>query len=272
MSGGAKGIRLSAAIVCKNNERSIGATIESIRGLCDEIVAVDSGSTDRTIEMLEAAGAKVIRSAWLGHVKTKQMALEACAGAWVLCIDSDESVRPDLAASIRRAIDEAGEDQSVGGFMVNRKVYYKGVALNYAWQPEWRCRVVRRGAASWGGIDPHDVLSVQPGRGGTRKLVGTLRHDSFETFLEQLGKQVRYAQIQAEGMIREGYRTNPLTPMRLMVSPPAAFFKQLVLKRALLDGRAGWMAAACAGAQALMKQVALMEMSEERSARGDARK
>jgi glycosyltransferase involved in cell wall biosynthesis len=262
MSGGVNGKRLSAAIVCKNNERSIGRTIESLKGLCDEIVAVDSGSTDRTIEMLEAAGAKVIRSAWLGHIKTKQMALEACGGAWVLCIDSDESVQPDLAASIKHAIDQAGDDRGVGGFMVNRKVYYQGVALNYAWQPEWRCRVVRHGAARWGGIDPHDVLSVQPGCGGTRKLAGTLRHDSFETFLEQLGKQVRYARIQAEGMMREGYRTNPLTPMRLLVSPPAAFLKQLVLKRAMLDGRAGWMAAACAGAQALMKQVALMELSE----------
>lgn len=267
MSGGVNGKRLSAAIVCKNNERSIGRTIESLKGLCDEIVAVDSGSTDRTIEMLEAAGAKVIRSAWLGHIKTKQMALEACGGAWVLCIDSDESVQPDLAASIKRAIEQAGDDRGVGGFMVNRKVYYQGVALNYAWQPEWRCRVVRHGAARWGGIDPHDVLSVQPGCGDTRKLAGTLRHDSFETFLEQLGKQVRYARIQAEGMMREGYRTNPLTPMRLLVSPPAAFLKQLVLKRAMLDGRAGWMAAACAGAQALMKQVALMELSQERSAR-----
>src|SRR5690606_18481587 len=79
---------LSVAIVCRNNERTIGRTLESVRGMAAEIVAVDSGSTDGTIDLLEQAGARVIRSEWLGHVKTKQMALEACSQEWVLCLDS----------------------------------------------------------------------------------------------------------------------------------------------------------------------------------------
>ena len=84
---------LSVSIVCKDNASTIGRTLESVKGLvgaAGEIVAVDSGSTDGTIAMLEAAGARVVRSAWMGHVKTKQFALEQCAREWVLCLDSDE--------------------------------------------------------------------------------------------------------------------------------------------------------------------------------------
>src|SRR5690606_38535587 len=83
--------RLSVAIVCRDNIGTIGRTVESVSGLADEIVAVDSGSTDGTIELLEAAGARVLHTDWKGHVATKQMALEACGREWILCLDSDES-------------------------------------------------------------------------------------------------------------------------------------------------------------------------------------
>ena len=254
-----KGLALSAAIVCKDNESTIGRTLDSLGGLCDEIVAIDSGSTDRTIEMIEARGGRVIRHAWMGHVRTKQLALESAGRRWVLCIDSDESVLPDLAAGLRAAIIAAGDDDSIGGFAVNRKVFYRGRALNYAWQPEWRCRVVRRGAAKWGGIDPHDVLRVERGR--EVRVAGALRHDSFTTFSEQLAKQVRYAEIQARGMLEAGKRGSVAS---LLVSPGASFLKQLVLKRAFMDGWPGWLAAGCTGAQSLMKHITLIEMARGR--------
>ncbi|MBX9737099.1 MAG: glycosyltransferase family 2 protein, partial [Phycisphaerales bacterium] len=205
--------------------------------------------------MIESRGGRVIRHEWMGHIKTKQLALQSATRPWVLCIDSDESVQSDLAASIRVALDPARDDPAIGGFAVNRKVYYRGRALNYAWQPEWRCRVVRNGGASWGGIDPHDVLSVSRGR--EARLSGVLRHDSFTTFGEQLAKQVRYAEIQARGMLSEGKRGNVAS---LLVSPGASFLKQLVLKRAFMDGWPGWLAAGCTGAQSLMKHITLIEL------------
>ena len=91
---------LSVAIVCRNNDATIGRTLESVAGLAAEVVAVDSGSTDGTIPLLERHGARVIRSDWKGHVATKQMALEACVQEWVLCIDSDESLQPDLKRAV----------------------------------------------------------------------------------------------------------------------------------------------------------------------------
>ncbi|MEM7227995.1 MAG: glycosyltransferase family 2 protein [Planctomycetota bacterium] len=257
---------LSIAIVCKNNIDTIGHVLDSIEGLGEEIIAVDSGSTDGTIELLERAGARVIRTEWKGHVATKQMALDACTSTWVLCLDSDEPVQPDLRQSIVEKLrGPAAVGDDVTGMRVNRVVWYcpgrrgdeRGRFLRYAWQPEWRLRVVRRGDAAWGGLDPHDKLDVSRGR--VIDLQGTLRHDSFASFDEQLSKQVVFSRIMAKSLRREGARGSRL---RLILSPPAAFLKQLIIKQSWRDGRAGWIVAGSAAAAALTKHIILLEQDE----------
>jgi glycosyltransferase involved in cell wall biosynthesis len=180
---------LSVAIICKNSEATIRRTLVSVAGLAEEVVAVDSGSTDGTIAMLERCEppARIIRAEWKGYVATKQMALEACTREWVLCLDSDESLTAELRASIERvlgghaAAGKEGGDGGEGGegragYAVNRKVFYRGRPLNFAWQPEWRLRLVRRGGAVWTGLDPHDRLELvaagEGGRGGRGGGVG----------------------------------------------------------------------------------------------------
>jgi glycosyltransferase involved in cell wall biosynthesis len=244
---------LSIAIVCKDNQATIGPTLESVRGLASEIVAIDSGSTDQTIPMLEATGARVLRSPWLGHVKTKQLALESCARAWVLCIDSDESVEPELAASIRQALSTASEQAL--GFEINRRTYYKSRPLKYVWQPEWRLRLVRRGKAKWGGFDPHDKLELLSGQ--STRLPGILRHDSFPTFEEHLRKQWHHASTMARSLHSAGVRSSRL---RLLTSPAGAFIKQLILKRGFLDGTPGWLAASSTASAALIKHAVMLEL------------
>lgn len=251
--------RLSIAIVCKDNESTICRTLESVKGLAAEIVAVDSGSTDRTIEILESYGAKVIRSEWHGHIRTKQFALEACTGDWVLCLDSDESLCEPLRASIERALSaRAGgaSRPSADGYFINRKTFYKDRPLDHVWQPEPRLRFVRRGCAKWGGLDPHDKLELTEGRADA--LRGDLRHDSFPTFAEHLRKQWSHASTMARSLHTAGKRGSFLS---LVVSPPGAFFKQLILKRGFLDGYPGWLAAASTASAALIKHAVLIELS-----------
>jgi len=247
---------LSIAIVCKNSAATIGRTLDSVRGLASEILAVDSGSTDATLDLLAAAGARVIHSPWLGHVRTKQLALDACTHPWILSLDSDESPQPDLVASIRHALPAATPD--LHGFSLNRAVWYRDRPLRFAWQPEWRLRLVRRGSARWGGLDPHDALALTTGR--SARLPGTLRHDSFPTFRDHLAKQLAYAHLSAEGMLREGRRPSLL---RLALSPTGAMLKQLVLKQAWRDGYPGWLAAGTTAAGALMKHIILLELHLE---------
>lgn len=246
---------LSIAMVCKNSRGTIGPVLESVRGLASEIVALDSGSTDGTIELLEGAGARVQRVAWQGHVATKQQALEAALQPWVLCLDSDEPVMPDLAESIRRVVMQ--NDPAIAGCRVNRKVWYFGRPLDHAWQPEWRLRLVRRGAARWGGINPHDKLEVVSG-GRVIDIPGTLRHDSFTDIADHLAKQVAHSRTSAQSLHAMGRRGSY---GRLVISPPGAFFKQMVLRQAWRDGWRGWLAAASTAAATLMKHAILIELS-----------
>lgn len=266
---------LSVSIVCKNNEATIGRTLESVAGLASEIVAVDSGSTDGTIALLERHGARVIRSEWRGYVATKQMALEACTQEWVLALDSDESVEPDLREDIEAQV--SINDDQIYGYRMNRRVWYRGRPLRHAWQPEWRLRLVRRRHARWAGLDPHDhlVLVDVPGMQAAsaaddermRALRGTLRHDSIGTFAEFLAKQASHARVMARSLHASGKRGSRAS---LVVSPPGAFVKQLVLKGAWRDGWPGWLAAASAAAGALMKHAILLELSHPTSDTEDA--
>ncbi len=273
---------LSVAIVCRNNEATIGRTLKSVDGLADEIVAVDSGSTDGTIGLLQRHGAKVFQTEWQGYVATKQAALEACTQELILSLDSDESLDPTLASAIRTLVAVNREHAETGarlvdGWMVNRKVFYKDKPLDHAWQPEHRLRLVRRGRAKWTGIDPHDRLEVEPGgKVETGCLAGFVRHDSVGTFAELIRKQAEHARLTAASLHASGKRGR--LP-NLVFSPAGAFMKQMVIKQAWRDGWPGWLAAGSMAAYALAKHIALIEMSrgaerapDENGATGDSKR
>jgi glycosyltransferase involved in cell wall biosynthesis len=255
---------LSVAIVCRNNEATIGRTLSSVDGLADEIVAVDSGSTDGTIGLLQRAGAKVFQTEWRGYVATKQAALEACTQELVLSLDSDESLDSTLVSAMRALLavqKEHGETGArlVDGWMMNRKVYYRGRALNHAWQPERRLRLVRRGRAKWTGHDPHDRLELQSGAVVEGEcLEGFIRHDSIGTFADFFRKQMDHSRLMASSLHASGERGKV---SRLVVSPAGAFLKQIAIKQAWRDGWPGWLAAASSAAGALAKHAMLIEMS-----------
>lgn len=249
------------AIVCRNNEATIGAVLDSVRGLASQLVVVDSGSTDATMDLVLAcrAWAEVVllQTAWRGHVATKQLALEACTRRHALSLDSDEPVTPALAAGVRAAC-----ARGVAAARVNRVVEYRGRLLRHCWQPEWRLRLVRTdlvgdGRARWGGLDPHDKLEVTGA--AVEDLGGDLIHRSFATFEEHLGSQLRLQSVSARSLLRAGRRGRVV---RLVTSPAGAFLKQVVLKGGWRDGRAGWLAGGSAAAGALMKHMILLEREE----------
>jgi len=251
-------MRLSIAIVCKNSAATIGRTLDSVADLPDEIIAIDSGSTDTTLDLLRAANATIIESDWLGYVKTKQLALEACTGDWILALDSDESLLPELADSIRTFLNNPGPNT---GFTLNRKVFVDSVPLNHAWQPERRLRLVKAGLYHWQGLDPHDNLTPINKTEPIGKLAGDLRHDSVSTWPEFLAKQARHAETMAASMLATGK-----TPSRfkLLTSPTAAYLKQILLRRAFLDGRNGFLAAKATARATKLKHQALFRLHQQR--------
>ena len=154
---------LSVAIITLNEEHNLPRCLESVRGLAEEIVIVDSGSTDRTAEIAREFGAKFTTEPWAGHVAQKNQALRRCSQPWALCLDADEALTPELAQSVR-AVFAAGSP-AAAGYYVNRRTQFLGEWIWRAWYPEWRLRLVCREQARWGGRDPHDSLeSTEIGR------------------------------------------------------------------------------------------------------------
>lgn len=247
---------LSITIVCRDNEATLPRVLDSIRGLAAEVIALDSGSIDGTIPLLRSHGVQVVEQPWLGFVKQKQAAFDRCTQAWVLHLDSDESLESSLRASIEAAL--ARDDAGVAGYEVNRKVWYAGSFLEHAWQPEWRLRLVRREAARWTGDDPHDALEITKPGGRVERLSGDLRHDSIPSLAEFLEKQARHARVSAASQHARGRRGSIAS---LVFSPIGEFAKQIISRAAWRDGWRGWAAASASSAAVAMKHACLLELS-----------
>lgn len=223
---------LSVAVITLNEEKHLSRCLASVRELASEIVVLDSGSRDRTGEIAQRCGAIFAFEPWQGHVAQKNLALRRCTQSWVLCLDADEALSPELADSIRKLF--AGGEPSESGFSLNRRTFYLGAWIWHAWYPEWRLRLVRKDRAAWRGHDPHDRLEVA---GATNRLAGDLLHYSYRNLEDHLSRTVRYARISAEAAQKTG---EVLRWYQLVFSPWLTFLKKLIFKSAWRDGWRGW--------------------------------
>lgn len=243
---------LSIALVTLNEEANLPRCLAAARPLAQEVVIVDSGSTDRTEAIAREYGASLSFAPWTGFLAQKNRALERCTRPWVLCLDADEVVSPELAAALRDAF--AQGEPAVAGFAVNRRTWYLGDWVCHAWYPDWILRVARREAARWTGLDPHPRLEVQ---GTTRRLHGDLLHYSFRDLEDHLLRSVRYARMAARAYAVGGRRCGW---RQLALSPIAAFVKHLVLKQGWRDGWRGWLISAIRGFDTFAKYAFLLEL------------
>ncbi len=254
MTDPSSSLDLCVAITTFDSMRTIQRTLDSVAPIASRIVVVDSGSTDGTDDLCRSAGAEVIHHHWDGPTKQKQFAIDQCAThRWVLLLDSDESLEPQLQSSISRVV--ADDDPRYRGWRMNRKVWFLGNWLHHAFQPEWRLRLVRGGTGRVVGIGPggrggHDRIEIE-GRVG--RLVGDCRHDSWADLREMCLRNLNLAERAAEHNPGGG------TLLHLLISPAAAFFKQLVIKRAFLDGWRGVIASGGTASQALLKHLFIAE-------------
>ncbi len=247
--------RLSATVICRDEAAKIRGALESVR-FCDEVVVVDSGSTDGTLEIARELADIVVEADWPGHVAQKNRAVELATGDWVLSVDADERVTPELEQEIGRVLSEGPQ---CDGYAVNRRVLYLGRWIAHGgWYPQPRVRLFRRGAGRWGGLNPHDEVKVE---GRVAQLQGDLLHYTYDDIEDHVRTLNRFTSILAKEHRARGRR---FSWVALGTRPPLEFLKKFVLQRGFLDGPQGFFVAALSSFYVFLKQAKLWEIERTR--------
>ena len=242
---------LSVAIIARNEEANLARCLASVLDLAAEIVVLDSGSTDATVAVAERFGARVEVTDWPGFTAQKNRALAACSQPWVLSLDADEALSPELAAAIRALF--ARGTPPLQGYLLNRRNRYLGAWLRHAWTPEWRLRLVARAQARWVGGRVHEQLTVA---GPTGRLTGDLLHESYQRLDDHLHRTLDYARLGAEDLIARG---QPFRAHKLLLSPLGRLVRILIIQQSWRDGWRGILIAASSALAAFAKQAFVLE-------------
>jgi glycosyltransferase involved in cell wall biosynthesis len=222
---------VTVAIIALNAADQIGPCLESAAGFADEMLVVDSGSTDATGQIALAHGARLETREWLGFGRQKQLAVSLARNDWVLCLDVDERVSAPLAASIRatlaspryRSYRMARRNRFLGRWLAHGEGY-----------PDWSLRLFHRAHAGWSNDEVHEAVLTTAEVGS---LEGDLLHESAEDVATYMAKQNRYTSLHAQALFRQGVRAGY---WRLAASPLARFVKFYILRLGFLDGGPGF--------------------------------
>ena len=235
---------ISVTIIARDEADRIGEAIASV-GFADEVLVVESGSSDGTADVARAAGARVVQLDWPGHTAQKQRALELASHEWVLSLDADERVDPALAAEI---CDLALDETTMRGFTVRRRTWWQGAPISWGtWSPDRRVRLFRRDSARHRGPDPHDQVVVD---GPVGALDGVLHHHAYRDLADHLNTIARYSEIFVEESHQLGIHARWVD---ILVRPPAHLFKALVVKQGWRDGVRGLCIAGLGASAVLLK-------------------
>jgi glycosyltransferase involved in cell wall biosynthesis len=223
-------MKISATIITFNEQRNIARAIESLR-CCDEIVVVDSGSVDRTVEIAAKLGARVVESPWRGYAKQKNFASEQATHDWVLSIDADEALSEALEAEIWQ-LKKRGPD--CDGYTMPRMAQYLGRwILHSGWYPDRKVRLFNRTRARWVGDFVHESVQVD---GKLGHLDANLLHFTCNSLSEHLKTMDRYTTLAAEQLVAQ-QRHVGFT--QLLLDPAWTFLRTYFLQRGFLDGMEG---------------------------------
>ena len=245
---------LSAVLITRNAANQLEACLASL-AFCDEIVLVDSGSSDETHAIARKFKARLIEKEWLGFGRQKQFAVDQASHDWVLCVDADERVSPQLAISIAEAIAQPAAPI----YRMPRCNRFLGKWLRHGeGYPDWSARLFDRRSARWSDDPVHEkvLYAVTPGT-----LLGDLMHESAESLRDYLDKQNRYTTLAAQQLFERGRSANAL---HLVVSPVVRFIKFYLFRFGFLDGLPGLAHTAIGCMNSFMKYAKLIELNRLR--------
>jgi len=253
-------MKITATIITFNEAENIRAACESV-AWADEILLVDSESTDATREIAQQCGARVIVNSWPGFSKQKQFAAEAASHDWIFSLDADERVSTDLKTSIDK-LRLRDESQLADGYRIPRRAFYMGRWIKGGgWYPDYQLRLFNRRRGRWRDRIIHESVGMDQGA-----RVETLRGDLLHYSMRDPGhhRQMidqRYAPLGAQQMLAEGKRTSSL---QILTAGPLAFVRSFILKGGFRDGDAGLTIAKLAAHYAWLKHKLLFELQNDR--------
>lgn len=252
--------KLSVTVITKNEAGDIGDALASV-AFADEIIVVDSQSTDETVAVARRYTDRVVVREWPGYIEQKNYAASIANHDWILSLDADERVTPSLASEITALLAGAPDRQA---YRIPRVTWHLGRWIRTTdWYPDYQLRLYDRRAAEWTGKYVHEAVTV---RGSIGRLRGELQHYSYRDMSEHLATIDRYTSYAARQMYESGRRAGLL---QLAGHPPLAFFRNYVLKRGFRDGAVGFTISAMNAYYVFMKFAKLWEL--EKSNRGDRR-
>jgi glycosyltransferase involved in cell wall biosynthesis len=244
-------VKLTVTVITFNEAEHIAAALDSV-AWADEIIVVDSGSTDGTAEIARPKATRVIVRDWPGYSAQKNFAADQAANDWVLSLDADERVTPALAQEIRSLL-HRGPDAP--GYRIKRVSFYLGRWIRTTdWYPDYQLRLYDRRAGRWNGLRIHESFRLT--RGQPRLLSGEIEHYAYRNISHHLKKIDAYTTLIAEQLHEEGRRTSLV---RMALHATFAFFRNYILRRGFLDGVPGLIVSALNSYYVFLKLAKLWE-------------
>jgi len=244
-------IKLSAVIITLNEEKNIRRCLESLKPVADEIIVVDSLSTDKTKEICLEFGVRFVEQKFLGYIEQKNYALSLSRFDFVLSVDADEALDSQLQKEILKVKSHFAFD----AYEFNRLTMYNGHWVRHCgWYPDKKLRLVKKEKAHWGGTNPHDALIVD---GMLGYIPGDLLHYSYDSISSHVLQTNKFSTIEAQSLFKRGKRASLL---KLVTRPPYQFLKDYILKKGFLDGRYGFIICLINSLYVLLKYAKMMDM------------
>jgi glycosyltransferase involved in cell wall biosynthesis len=246
---------LSVVIITYNEQENIGRCIRSVKCLADEIIVLDSGSTDKTVAIARSLGAVVYHQKFKGYIEQKNHALRLASNDYILSLDADEALDARLTTSIL----EAKKKLKYKAWSMNRTTNFCGRFLRRGlWYPDRKIRLFDRRIAKWGGLNPHDKIVLKKGV-AVHHLKGDILHYAFNSPEDHINRNNRISSIAAQSYYETGRRSSWY---KMIVHPAWAFFNGYILRRGFLEGVEGFSFAVNTAHQVFLKYCKLYRLQK----------
>ncbi len=245
--------KLSVAIITFNEERNIERCLQSVDDIASEIIVIDSGSTDKTLEIATRFGAKVFHQKFLGHIEQKNLAVSKTAQTWVLSLDADEALDNTLKENIKAVL----ASPHFQGYSMNRLNNYCGKWIRHgSWYPDIKLRLWNKTMGEWSGLNPHDKVKMKTGA-KIQHLKGNILHYSYSSVQEHKIRSEKYADIAAKAYKQKGKRAYFI---QLIYKPSFKFLRDYIFKLGILDGYYGFIIAFINSKEVYLKYLNLLRV------------